>query len=100
MELRKLGRTDINVTSVCLGTMTWGNQNSEEEAHEQLDYAIGRGINFIDTAEAYPVPNQAETQGRTEQYIGSWLKMRKNRDSFILATKVAGRSQLTWARDY
>ena len=99
MELRKLGRTDINVTSVCLGTMTWGNQNSEEEAHEQLDYAIGRGINFIDTAEAYPVPNQAETQGRTEQYIGSWLKMRKNRDSFILATKVAGRSQLTWARD-
>jgi len=99
MELRKLGRTGINVTSVCLGTMTWGNQNSEAEAHEQLDYALGRGINFIDTAEMYPVPGDPKTQGRTEAYIGTWLAKRKNRDSFILATKITGRSGMNWTRD-
>lgn len=99
MELRKLGRTDIDVTSVCLGTMTWGQQNTEAEAHEQLDYALDRGINFIDVAEMYPVPGRAETQGRTEQYIGSWIADRKNRDKFVLATKVSGRSQMTWTRD-
>lgn len=98
MELRKLGRTDIEVTSVCLGTMTWGQQNTEAEAHEQLDYALDRGINFIDTAEMYPVPGRAETQGRTESYIGSWIAARKNRDKYILATKVTGRSGMTWVR--
>lgn len=99
MELRPLGRTDIKVTSVCLGTMTWGQQNTEVEAHEQLDYAIGEGINFIDTAEMYPVPSREETQGRTESYIGSWMRSRKNRDKVIIATKVFGRSDVSWRRD-
>jgi len=99
MELRQLGRTDIKVSSICLGTMTWGQQNTEAEAHEQLDYAISRGINFIDTAEMYPVPGRAETQGRTESYIGTWIADRKNRDKYILATKVTGRSGMSWCRD-
>ena len=99
MELRNLGRTDIKVTSACLGTMTWGQQNTEVEAHEQLDYALERGINFIDVAEMYPVPGRAETQGRTESYIGTWIEARKNRDKYILATKVTGRSGMTWTRD-
>lgn len=90
MLYRTLGRTDIDVSLICLGTMTFGEQNSEVEAHAQLDYAVDQGINFIDTAEMYPVPPRAETQGRTEQYIGSWLKRRGRRDDLILATKVAG----------
>ena len=98
MELRRLGRTDIKVTSICLGTMTWGQQNTEAEAHEQLDYAMGRGINFIDTAEMYPVPSNAETAERTENYIGSWIAARKNRDKYILASKVTGRAHIPWAR--
>ena len=99
MELRNLGRTDIQVTSACLGTMIFGQQNTELEAHEQLDYALSRGINFIDAAEMYPVPGRAETQGRTESYIGSWVKARKNRDKYVLATKITGRSGMTWTRD-
>ena len=99
MDMRALGRTDINVSSVCLGTMTWGNQNTEAEAHAQLDYALDRGINFIDTAEMYPGPGEARTQGRTESSIGTWTADRKNRDKFILATKVTGRSGMTWCRD-
>ncbi len=99
MDMRRLGRTDIMVSSVCLGTMTWGQQNTESEAHEQLDYAIDRDINFIDTAEMYPVPGKAETQGRTESYIGSWIAARKNRDKYILATKITGRSGMAWCRD-
>lgn len=99
MEKRRLGRSDIDVTSICLGTMTWGQQNSESEAHEQLDYATGEGINFIDTAEMYPVPGRAETQGRTESYIGSWLKARGKRDDLVIATKVTGRSAMKWCRD-
>ncbi|WP_409432422.1 aldo/keto reductase [Litorimonas sp. RW-G-Af-16] len=99
MEKRKLGQTDIEVTTVCLGTMTWGEQNTEAEAHEQLDYAIDRGINFIDAAEMYPVPGDPKTQGRTEEYIGNWIEARKNRDQYILATKVAGRSAMKWTRD-
>jgi len=99
MEMRRLGQTDIEVTSVCLGTMTWGKQNTEADAHEQLDYALDRGINFIDAAEMYPVPGDAETQGRTEQYIGTWISERKDRDKFILASKVTGRSSMTWTRD-
>jgi len=99
MELRNLGRTDIKVTSVCLGTMTWGEQNSEAEAHQQLDYALDRGINFIDTAEMYPFPTREETSGRTEAHIGSWIAARKNRDKFILASKIAGRSDSGWRRE-
>jgi len=99
MEFRTLGRTDIKVTSVCLGTMTWGKQNTEVDAHAQLDYALSRGINFIDTAEMYPVPGEAQTQGRTESYIGTWIAERKNRDKYVLATKVAGRSGMVWTRD-
>ncbi|MCW5730145.1 MAG: NADP(H)-dependent aldo-keto reductase [Alphaproteobacteria bacterium] len=91
MELRPLGRTGIKVSRICLGTMTWGQQNSESEAHAQLDMALDRGINFIDTAEMYPVPPMAETQGRTESYIGSWFAARRNRERVILASKVSGR---------
>lgn len=90
MQYRKIPNTDLNVSRICLGTMTWGEQNTEAEAHEQLDYAMDRDINFIDAAELYPVPPIAETQGRTEAYIGTWFKSRNNRDKVILATKVAG----------
>ena len=93
MEHRRLGRTDLQVSAICLGTMTWGEQNTEQEAHEQLDYALAAGVNFIDTAELYPVPPMAETYSRTEQYIGNWLTKRGNRDRVILATKVAGRGE-------
>jgi len=100
MEYRQLGHSDIKVSVICLGTMTWGEQNTESEAHQQLDYAIERGVNFIDTAEMYPVPPRAETYGRTEQYIGNWLKQRSNRDQFILASKATGRSESsTYMRD-
>ena len=92
MRRNRLGRTDIEVSALCLGTMTWGQQNSEAEAHAQLDRALDAGINFIDTAELYPVPPRAETQGRTEAYIGSWLAARGCRDRVVLATKVCGRA--------
>ena len=85
MEYHKLPGTDMNVSKVCLGTMTWGQQNSEAEAHEQLDHAIAQGINFIDTAEMYPVPPNAETQGRTEKYVGTWL-VKQKRDRLYVAT--------------
>jgi aryl-alcohol dehydrogenase-like predicted oxidoreductase len=84
-----LGQTDIKVSKICLGSMTWGEQNSEQDAHQQLDYALERGINFIDTAEMYPVPTRAETQGLTESYIGNWIK-RINRDRIVVATKITG----------
>jgi aryl-alcohol dehydrogenase-like predicted oxidoreductase len=93
MDYRRLGRTDIRVSTLCLGTMTWGEQNTEAEAHQQLDAAVAAGLNFIDTAEMYPVPPKAATYGRTEQYIGTWLKRRGARDKVILATKVVGRSE-------
>ncbi|HEX5513324.1 MAG TPA: NADP(H)-dependent aldo-keto reductase [Gammaproteobacteria bacterium] len=100
MEYRRLGQTDLKVSAICLGTMTWGEQNTEAEAHAQLDYALAQGINFIDTAEMYPVPPKAETQGRTEAYIGSWLAARGRRDDVILASKVAGPGNgLTHIRD-
>lgn len=95
MEYRELGKTGLKVSELCLGTMTWGQQNTEEEAFEQLDYAIESGINFIDTAEMYPVPPMPETQGRTEAYIGNWIKARNNRDQFILATKAVGPADWT-----
>lgn len=92
MKFRKLGQTDIDVSQICLGTMTWGKQNTEIEAFNQLDIAIATGVNFIDTAELYPVPPEAETYTLTEQYLGNWLKQRGKRDDLIIATKVAGRS--------
>jgi len=92
MKYRKLGDTDIDVSVICLGTMTWGRQNSEAEAHEQLNYAMEQGVNFIDTAELYAVPASEESHRLTEQYIGTWLKERKDRDKVILATKVTGPS--------
>jgi aryl-alcohol dehydrogenase-like predicted oxidoreductase len=90
MQYRTLGYTNLEVSLICLGSMTWGEQNSEEEGHEQLDFAIGYGVNFIDTAELYAIPAKAETYGRTEEIIGSWLKARRNRDKVIIASKIAG----------
>ncbi|WP_022952172.1 NADP(H)-dependent aldo-keto reductase [Leucothrix mucor] len=90
MEYRKLGNTDIDVSVICLGTMTYGEQNTEQDAHEQLDFALDNGVNFIDTAEMYAIPQRAETQGLTEKYIGSWLAGRADRDKIVLASKVAG----------
>jgi aryl-alcohol dehydrogenase-like predicted oxidoreductase len=97
MEKRKLGSSDLEVPVICLGSMNWGQQNTEVQAHQQLDYAIEeRGLNFIDTAEVYPIPPEKEKQGRTETYIGSWLKKRGKRDDLIIATKVgAGRVMST-----
>lgn len=99
MQTRKLGTSGIDVSIICLGTMNFGEQNSEAEGHQQMDYAVSRGVNFLDTAEIYAVPPKPETQGRTEEIIGSWFQARKNRDKVILATKVAGRSMMTWLRD-
>ncbi len=99
MEYRRLGHTDLKVSLICLGTMTWGQQNTEAEAHAQMDYALDRGINFFDTAELYSIPPKAETQGSTERFIGSWFKARGARDKVILASKVVGRSESTWFRD-
>ena len=90
MIYSKLGHTNIEVSKICLGTMTFGEQNTEKEAHEQLDFALEHGVNFIDTAEMYPVPPNSKTQGLTEKYIGSWLKKRNNRDDVIIASKVTG----------
>ncbi len=89
MKYDQLGNTGIKVSKICLGTMTWGQQNSEEEAHKQLNYAVDHGINFIDTAELYAIPINKNTQGLTEKYIGSWLKDQK-RDELVIASKVAG----------
>ncbi|OEC35496.1 Predicted oxidoreductase [Pseudomonas cuatrocienegasensis] len=90
MDYRQLGRTDLNVSSLCLGTMTWGEQNSEAEGHAQIERAKACGINFIDTAEMYPVPPRPETYSRTEQIIGSYFKQRGDRADWILASKIAG----------
>ena len=99
MEFRRLGESDLHVSALCLGTMTFGEQNSEADAHAQLDLAVSRGVNFIDSAEMYPVPPRAETQGRTESYIGSWLK-HQPRDKLIVATKITGPSRgFSWIRN-
>ena len=90
MKFRKLGTTDIDVSAICLGTMTWGTQNTEKDAYEQMDYAVSKGINFFDTAEIYSVPPTSESYGKTEVMIGNWFEKRKNRDKIILASKVAG----------
>lgn len=97
---KTLGTSGLQVSTICLGTMTFGEQNNEAEAHQQLDYAFERGINFIDTAEMYPVMPRAATQGRTEEFIGTWLKKSGKRQDLILATKAAGPSRnLTWIRE-
>ena len=99
MKYRKLGSSTLTVSEVCLGTMTWGEQNTEKEAHQQLDYAVNEGINFIDTAELYSVPPKAETQGSTETILGSWLnKNAAKREGLIVASKIAGPG-LPWIRD-
>lgn len=99
MQYRQLGSSQLRVSEICLGTMTYGQQNSVEEAHQQLDYAFDQGVNFIDTAEMYPVPAKAATQGLTESYIGHWLA-KQRRDRVIIATKIAGPSRrLAWIRD-
>jgi aryl-alcohol dehydrogenase-like predicted oxidoreductase len=98
VNYRTLPGTSLKVSTVCLGTMTWGEQNCEDEAHAQLDFAIDRGITFIDTAEMYPVPPNGTTQGRTESYLGRWLK-RQRRETLVIATKVAGPGRRDWIRD-
>ncbi|GAA4804072.1 NADP(H)-dependent aldo-keto reductase [Litoribaculum gwangyangense] len=95
MKYTTLPNTQIKVSKICLGTMTWGNQNTEVEGHAQLDYALEQGVNFIDTAELYPVPAAAETQGRTSEIIGTWLKKTNNRDKVIIASKIAGPGDYT-----
>ncbi|BAY49552.1 aldo/keto reductase [Scytonema sp. HK-05] len=98
MNYNQLGESDLKVSEICLGTMTFGQQNTIEDAQKQLDYAVAQGINFIDTAEMYPVPPRAETQGRTEAYIGEWLK-KQQRDKLIIATKIAGPGRaIKWVR--
>jgi len=98
MKYRQLPNADLHVSELCLGTMTYGEQNNATDAHQQLDYALAQGINFIDTAEMYPVPPRADTQGRTEEYIGQWLK-HQSRDKLIIATKVTGPSRgFSWIR--
>lgn len=89
MKYRKLGATNLDVSVICLGTMNWGEQNTEKDAFEQLDYAVSEGVNFIDTAEMYPIPPNAKSQGRTETYLGNWMKKRKSRKDLIIASKVA-----------
>jgi aryl-alcohol dehydrogenase-like predicted oxidoreductase len=98
MDYRPLGRTGLSVSSICLGSMTWGQQNSEAEGHAQIDYALDHGVNFIDTAELYSIPPKAETQGSTERIIGSWLKKTGKRDKIVLATKAVGPSDMRWFR--
>ncbi|MDP1658187.1 MAG: aldo/keto reductase [Methylotenera sp.] len=98
MQYRQLGESDLNVSAICLGTMTYGDQNTESEAHEQLDYAIAQGINFIDTAEMYPVPPKVDTCTRTETMVGNWLK-NQQRDKIVLGSKAAGpRRGVGWIR--
>ena len=97
MEYRKLGRTGLDVSLICLGTMTWGRQNTEKQGHEQMDYALEQGVNFFDTAEMYAVPPTPETYGKTEEIIGTWFAKTGNRDKVILASKIAGPA-LPWIR--
>ncbi|HHY48266.1 MAG TPA: aldo/keto reductase [Alphaproteobacteria bacterium] len=97
MKTRKLGRTDVLVPEICLGTMTWGLQNTEAEGHAQMDYALDHGINFFDTAEMYAVPASAATYGKTEEIIGTWFRKTGNRSRVVLATKVAGGGR-PWVR--
>jgi len=97
MNYRKLGNTDLEVSTICLGTMTWGEQNTQDEGFEQMNYSLDQGINFFDTAELYAIPPKKETYGKTEEIIGNWFKEKKNRSKVILATKIAGPG-LNWVR--
>ena len=99
MLKKKLGRTGIEVSEICLGSMTWGRQNDEAEGHAQIDYALDSGINFIDTAEVYAVPAAPETYGRTETIIGNWLRRTGNRQQIVLASKLSGGRNNPWIRD-
>ena len=99
MEYRKLGNTDVDVSVICLGTMNWGEQNTEADAHEQMDYAVTTGVNFFDTAEVYPIPPNSESQGKTEEFIGTWFKKTGKRDDVFLASKVVG-SGLPYMREW
>lgn len=95
MEYTTLPNTDIKVSKICLGTMTWGNQNTQADGFAQMDCAVEKGVNFFDTAELYPVPATKETQGRTSEIIGNWFKQRQNRDKVVLASKIAGPGDYT-----
>ena len=98
MNYKSLGKSDIKVSTIGLGTMTWGEQNSEKEAFEQMDYAQDAGVNFFDTAELYPVPPSNKTRGETSRIIGRWIKNKKNRNKIIIADKIVGRSGMNWFR--
>ena len=98
MQYSKLGHSELNVSRICLGTMTFGEQNTEQEAYQQLDYALAQGVNFIDTAEMYPVPPRQQTQGDTERFIGAWLSRRQCRQQVIIASKVAGPGMMDYLR--
>ena len=98
MNYKKLGNTDIDVSTICLGTMTWGEQNTQEEAFEQMDYALDQGVNFWDTAEIYAIPPKKNTYGKTEEFIGNWFEKTKKREKVVLASKVAGPG-LSWIRN-
>ena len=99
MNYKSLGRSDIKVSTIGLGTMTWGEQNSEKEAFEQMDYAQDAGVNFFDTAELYPVPPSGKTRGETSRIIGRWIKNKRNRNKIIIADKIVGRSGMDWFRE-
>ena len=90
MKFKKLGTTELDVSLICLGTMTWGTQNTEKDAFEQMDYSLDQGVNFFDTAELYSVPPNSDSYGKTEVIIGNWFEKRKNREKIILASKIAG----------
>ena len=98
MNYKKLGNTDLDVSTICLGTMTWGEQNSEKEGFEQMDFALSQGVNFWDTAEIYSIPMREETYGETEKIIGNWFQKTKKRNDIILATKVCGNTSNKYIR--
>ena len=98
MKFKKLGNTDLDVSLICLGTMTYGEQNTQDQGFEQMDYAVETGINFFDTAELYAIPPKEKTYGKTEEIIGNWFKEKKNRNKIILATKISGPG-LSWIRE-
>ena len=95
MKYTNLPHTDIEVSKICLGTMTWGNQNTEAEGHEQMDYALDKGVNFFDTAELYSIPAHPDRLSNTEKIIGTWFKKTGNRDKVVLTSKIAGKADFT-----
>ena len=95
MRYTKLPHTDIEVSKICLGTMTWGNQNTEADGHGQMDYALDQGVNFFDTAELYSIPPHPDRHSNTEKIIGTWFKKTGNRDKVVLASKIAGKAEFS-----